>query len=298
MTRISNFLASRASIIFAAAILALLGAFPFATGIPSAHAQDTNIAQLRVIHTVFDAPAVDIYLNGNKAVSGLAYKDIGPRVALPSGNYSVKVTPAGKTDSIIATDITLESGKSYSFVAIGRFADLGARVLEDNLSPLASGQTRLRLVHASPDTPAVDVAIKDGGVLYPNLGLGEASNYFPLAAAPVNVEVRPAGTTTVALSVPSLVLKSETSYTVYVVGLSSGSPGLSTLMVADSVTSSSVSQVLPATGTSSGSTLNSTLPKTGVGDLPPVSAILALLAAICLLAGVTIRVNRYNRSRR
>lgn len=277
------------------AFAAIMGGF---SSSPAVHAQPAAAsAQLRVVHTVFDAPAVDVYMNGSKALSGLAYKEIAPRVALAAGDYDFKVTPAGKTNTLIESKVSLESGKSYTFLALGRMADMTGKVLVDDLSPLASGQSRVRLVHASPDTPAVDVAVKDGSVLYPNLGLGESSNYFTLPASPLSVEVRPAGTTTVALSVPSLSLSANTAYTVYVVGLSSGSPGLSTLVESDSV--ASTNQPTQATTNNTQIQVNtqpaSTLPTTGEPQnswyTSSVALLLAsLLAACAIAAGSAIRI--------
>lgn len=282
------------------AIMGLLGTLPLMLGASSVSAQSIVSAQFRVVHTVFDAPAVDVYLNGNKAAGGIAFKDIGPRVAVYPGSYTVRVTPAGKSNSLIDSTLNLEAGKSYSFVALGRMADLTTRVLQDDLSPLEPGQTRLRLMHTSPDTPTVDAAIKDGSVLYPNLGLGEVSNYFPLSSGPINVEVRPAGTTVVALSVPSLTLQAGTAYTAYVVGLSGGSPGLSTLVEADPV-AARISEVLPLTGPAAVSSAPaSPLPKTGAagngsGRLPTAYFALALLATISMVAGASILVKLHNR---
>ncbi len=71
-----------------------------------ARAQDTTPAagteaMIRVVHASPDAPAVDIYVNGSKALSNLAFKEVSPWTPLPGGSYDVKVTAAGQTEGVI-----------------------------------------------------------------------------------------------------------------------------------------------------------------------------------------------------
>src|SRR5689334_13893628 len=226
---------NRAAVAMMVAAGSLLGVFGLAGGAPAASAQ-TAEAHVRVIHASPDAPAVDVYVNGGKAISNLAFKGVSDWTALPAGSYDVKVTAAGQTAGVIEAKLPLEGGKYYSVVAVGKLANITARVFEDDLSDLG-GKARLRVVHASPDTPAVDVAAKGGSVLVSNLAFPNASDYLTLDPMTVDVEVRPAGTTTVALAVPGLSLQAGKVYTVYAVGLLSGTPALGVLPVVDSAAS-------------------------------------------------------------
>lgn len=188
-----------------------------------------SFAQMRIIQTSIDTPAVDVYLGGRKMISNLGFKGVSALLGVPAGSQSVLVTVAGRSDKVLESNVNLQSGKTYSVVALGRRAELTAKVLEDDLSTLGPGKARLRVVHTSPDTPAVDVAVKGGSVLFPNLGLGDVSNYLTLDATTVDVELRPAGTTVVALSVPNLHLESGRVYSAYGVGSLKGAPPLSVL---------------------------------------------------------------------
>ncbi|MBS1850619.1 MAG: DUF4397 domain-containing protein [Acidobacteria bacterium] len=55
--------------------------------------------------------------------------------------------------------------------------------------------SRLRVVHASPDAPNVDVAV-DGKTVLSNVAYETASNYLTIRSGARRVEVRPTGTTT------------------------------------------------------------------------------------------------------
>lgn len=258
-------------------------------GTPShALAKQEKGAQVRVLHTIFDAPGIDLFLNDSKAVTDLEYKGITPRIAVPAGKYTLKVVRTGDSASVFSTDLTLEAGKSYTIVVVGKWASLDAKVLEDDLSKLDAGKTRVRLMHTSTDTPAVDVALQGGQILVPNLGFAEVSDYLTVDAATITVELRPAGSTTVALTVPNVKLEQGTVYTVAVVGTSAGTPGLAPVVVADKV---SIAEALPATG-GPGAVLSppDTVPVTGVGTPPlEVLAVSFLLAAALITYGFMLR---------
>ncbi|MDR5837115.1 DUF4397 domain-containing protein [Caballeronia sp. LZ034LL] len=67
-----------------------------------------------------------------------------------------------------------------------------------------SGSTHLRILHASPDAPNVDVYI-DNGLVLANVPYPTASNYLTIVAGAHNIKINAAGTSTTVISVsPSL----------------------------------------------------------------------------------------------
>jgi hypothetical protein len=160
----------------------------------------------------------------------------------------------------------------------------------DDLSALDAGKARLRVIHASPDAPAVDVAAKGGAVLVPNLAFPNASDYLTVDAMTVDVEVRAAGTNTVALEVPGLNLEAGKVYTVYAVGLLSGTPALGVLPVVDSAAQSAV---LPAGGPPA----DLGMPATGAGEdiFALTTLALGLVALAGIASGVMVRARARNR---
>ncbi len=82
-------------------------------------------------------------------------------------------------------------------------------------------------MHASPDAPSVDIAVADGGpVLFSDIAFKEIGDYLPVDAGTYDLEVRVAGTQTVALSLPDVMLEAGTVYTVFAMGLAAGDPAL------------------------------------------------------------------------
>lgn len=176
-----------------------------------------NDVRLRVAHLSPDAPAVDILVNGDVVLSGVQYKDISEYLDLASGEYRIQVTPAGNNSvSVIDATVMLESGYVYTVAATGFVADIQPWVLTDGLATTSGA--RVRPAHASPDAPAVDLALKDGPVLVSGLSFRETGPYLDVDPGVYDLEVRLAGTNTVVLSIDDVDLAAGTTSTAFVVG--------------------------------------------------------------------------------
>jgi hypothetical protein len=228
-------------------------------------------ARVRVVHASPDAPAVDVWVNDSVAFSNAPFKGITTYAPLDTGTYNVKVVPTGATEPVVINaDLTLEA-KDYTVVAVGKLADIEPLVLVDNNSLPAEGKAHVRFVHASPDAPAVDIAVKGGPVLFSNVAFKGVGDYLPVDAGTYDLEVRLAGTDTVALAVPGLSLQNQTVYTVFAMGLAGGDPALTAVPSVDAQPSS-------------------TLPQTGGINLAVLLAPLALaVGAVLLLGGIVLR---------
>jgi hypothetical protein len=188
-------------------------------------------AQVRVAHLSPDAPAVDVYVNGSRAVNGAAFKDVTGYLPVPAGSVNIRVTPAGATSpAVIDATVSLNAGGNYTVAATGLLAAIQPLVLEDDRG--TTSQAKVRFVHASPDAPAVDIAVTGGPVLFANVPFRQATAYPQVPPSSYDLEARPAGSTTVALQVDDVPLRASTNYTIFAVGLlSNGS--LSALAVVD-----------------------------------------------------------------
>ena len=219
-----------------AALFAVLATVAISSG--PADAQAGN-ARLRVLHASPDAPNVDVYLDGAEAVNNLAFNAITDYVSVPAGSHAVKVFPASAngtgTPVIDVPSLTLDAGKDYTVAAVGTVAVIEPSVLADDNAAPAAGKAHLRVVHASPDAPNVDIFADGAGVIISDLPFKEASNYLPLNAGSYNLEVRPAGSTTAVLNLPGIQLEAGKVYTAFAVGLADGQPALSVKLTTDAV---------------------------------------------------------------
>lgn len=178
-------------------------------------------ACVNVLHLSPDAPAVDIWINGEKAIENLAFAAMSGWVALPAGEHQVTVTPhgMGADAAVIDAAVTLEAGAAYEIAATGLVAEIAPAVFQVNVVELMDGNARIRVIHTSPDAPGVDIALKGGDVLITNLEFPAASDYLEVPAGTYDLEVRLTGTETVALPLDGVELLDGGVYNVFAIGL-------------------------------------------------------------------------------
>lgn len=185
-----------------------------------ASAQDGDTAQLRVAHLSPDAPNVDVRVDGDIVLDDVPYKTVSDYLEIAAGEHRIQVTPTGgSVPIVIDTNVILNPDGAYTVAATGLLGqdDLRPIVLQDDQST-AANQAKVRVVHASPDAPAVDVAVADGPVLFSSVSFRNESGYATVDPATYDLQVRPAGTQDVALTVSGVTLEAGTNYTVFAVG--------------------------------------------------------------------------------
>ena len=181
---------------------------------------DDHATLVRVAHLSPDAPAVDVWVDEGVVLSDVPYKTISGYLELPSGSHRIQVTPAGETSPVVI-DATVEfdSDTAYTVAATGFLGkdDLQPLVLTDDRFT-ALETAKIRVVHTSPDAPAVDIGPNDGSVVFGDLYFRDSSMYAQLPAGSYDLEVRVAGTMDVALALPGVELEKGTNYSVFAVG--------------------------------------------------------------------------------
>jgi len=177
--------------------------------------------RVRVVHAIPDGLPVDIFASDIKIVSGLAYKaDTGYVQAVP-GTFNVRVTPSGGTGTAFGpAPVTLVTGTDYTVVAGGTVAGKNVQplILTDDKRAARVGFARMRVVHAAPDAPAVDLLLNDR-LAIANLGFGKATDvYMELAAGTYQAKVAATGTTAPVLGPLPLRLDAGKTYTLLALG--------------------------------------------------------------------------------
>lgn len=194
---------------------------------------DMNISYVRVLNASPDAPAVDIYINGGLIFKNIKFKDFTEYVQLSMGQYKMEVYPVGQMDKpVLAQNIQVPQKQVITIAATGNFEDLQLiPYIEGDADGLAMNQSRVRLIHLSPDAPEVDVLI-NGQIVFNNIGFMDATDYIKVVSGTYNIVVNLAGTNDTILTF-SLQLNSQKVYNVYVVG---NPPNLSEIQSLDGST--------------------------------------------------------------
>ena len=140
---------------------------------------DKATSKVRVMHLSRNAPNVDVYANGAKVVTNLAYAAGTPTLTVPSGAYDFAVTATGASISsavINARGVKLLPGKAYTVAAYADLANITAAVLEDDMAGINSAtDIRLNVIHVAPTVTRGDLyAVLATGKLRlaPDIGFG------------------------------------------------------------------------------------------------------------------------------
>jgi hypothetical protein len=116
-------------------------------------------AALRAVHASPDAPAVDVLVNDKVVLKNVSYRDASRFLHTPAGKTNVKVNVAGTATTVIGADLDLMAKTAYTVLAVNKVAAIEPLVIADDGMKADKRKTKVRVVHASPDIPAVDVYV-------------------------------------------------------------------------------------------------------------------------------------------
>ncbi|WP_265112496.1 DUF4397 domain-containing protein [Halosolutus halophilus] len=174
---------------------------------------DTPGAAVRVAHFSPDAPNVDVYVDGNRVLADVAYGDVSPYLEIEPGTYRIKITASGDPGTVAFDGDVAFGAAFYTVAAIG---ELGSGTFQPAVL-LDAGSALVRLVHAAPDAPAVDVYADDQPV-FEDVEFTDSSDYVPVPAGAYTVTVRPAGDPDTIVASFDVTLERGTAYTAYAIG--------------------------------------------------------------------------------
>lgn len=194
-------------------ILAVLSALLIAA---CGGSNNSQIAQLRVLHASPDAPSVDVYVDSVKVLSNVPYPTLSSYLPLSAGTHQIKVNAAGTNTTVINVSPTLAANTAYTAIAANFLANIEALLATDETTPPPTGSARLRVIHASPDAGPVDI-LANGQVVLSNVPFGTISNYLTLPGGTYAIQVNVAGTTTTAIAA-TVSLTAGTNYSAVAIG--------------------------------------------------------------------------------
>ncbi|MEQ8858910.1 MAG: DUF4397 domain-containing protein [Pseudomonadales bacterium] len=220
--------------VVAAGDVASIGPIVLTDAAPDVAATDVR---LRVLHAASNAPTVEVYVTapGDPLAVPLGTFSFGETltpdaVVVPAGTYQIRVAVPGTPSTVVYDTgaIDLPGGADLLVAAVANTATGGSPI-----SLIASTGTAVlefldigtpsdvRVVHASPNAPNVDVIANNDPVNRPvvDLPFGDATDYLSLAPGAINVKVVETGTDAPAVIDADLSLTQGVAYSVYAVDL-------------------------------------------------------------------------------
>ncbi|NIZ92776.1 DUF4397 domain-containing protein [Kineococcus rubinsiae] len=188
--------ASLAAAVLAAVLLVLLTA----TGARAATVPGD--AWVRAGHLVPGLQAMDVTATpagGGATVElalGAGYGDVAPYQRLAPGTYTAEVRPAGAARTsapVLSSTFTADAGKAYTLAGLGSLQAPRLATLQDDLTPPAAGQVRVRVLPAASAAPAVTVTARNGPVIADGAAFGQPTAYASVPAGQWVLETAAAG---------------------------------------------------------------------------------------------------------
>lgn len=213
---------------------ALAGATLFATG-----CGDSGSTQLRVLHASPDAPNIDVLYDGTPLLTNAAYTDSSAYLKVKAGTRRIEVRATGATVDVIDAKPDFSANRFYTVIAGNNLASITALVFLDDFSSPASGQAKVRFIHAAPGISSVDIYVGapgSGTVGTPavtNITYQGATGYLSFPAGSYQAYITPTGSKIITVDTGVLTLGSEQVRTVVAIGDPTVGKPLSALVLSD-----------------------------------------------------------------
>lgn len=181
-----------------------------------------SVAYVSLYNMSPDAPPLGIRVDNNRInFNPFDYTDHTGYLRFFTGDRELLFTPFNASNTLLQTTISLEEDMLYSVFVTGTADDLQALVTEDDIPEAEVDNAVVRLVHLSPDAPAVDLSTTtaDGDdPLFSDVSYREASEFIEIPAGSTSFDITAAGGDEVIASVSSINFLPERVYTLVIRG--------------------------------------------------------------------------------
>jgi hypothetical protein len=192
----------------------------------STNETDDGTAQLRIVHAVPDAQAVDVQVDGETVLENATFGTASDYLSVDTGDRQLTITDANDSEQVYYNEtLPLQPG-TYTIAAAGEASEDGAEpftpvILLDEAVEPADDEALVRLAHLAPDAPAVDVTVAESGeTLFENATFANSTDYQSVPAGDYALEVRAADAANDSdpVATVNVTLDNATAYTAFAVG--------------------------------------------------------------------------------
>jgi hypothetical protein len=203
---------------------------------PSTPISPLGSVRATVVHAAPNAPTVDVYVTAPTANLSVTPKlgtfsfggQLGP-ATIPPGTYRIRVTPQNQPNTVVfdSGSVTLNVSDDLFIAAVQNTGPGTSPIGLVTANSAGSGQildaatpAQLRVIHASPDAPAVDVVVNNNcaAPVLRNVPFPAFSSYLSVPPATYNVKVTAAGNCGAVVIDANLTLDAGKQYSVYATG--------------------------------------------------------------------------------
>ena len=155
-------------------------------------------AWIRLAHLSPTTPPMDVYVapaaGGEESVvlPHIGYGAVSGYVDLPPGTYVFPWRAAGSpaTDpGLLTLSAELEAGAAYTVAGVGQGGEVRSVLINDDLTPPAQDEVRVRFINADSSSGPVDLALVGGPVLVDDADFATVTEYGSIPSGTQTIEV-------------------------------------------------------------------------------------------------------------
>jgi len=205
-------------------------------------------AKMRTIHLTPKADAADVYVNNTLVQTDLEYRDVGGYTDVKPGLVDFQLVPAKKgCPPWIDCRLKIYCDQYVTVAAMGTTeGDMHSVMYNDDVET-DFGKAKLRIIHASPDAPSLDILMtpmdRNGSSQedrcnptepqYKNLCFKDASTYETFEPGNYEFRANISLSCRSVLTIPRMTLCPGVNYTIFIIGLTRNNT-LTSMMSIDS----------------------------------------------------------------
>lgn len=173
---------------------------------------------VRVLHASPNAPEVDVYIDDKLAIENLSFTNFSDYSYLKEGVHTIKVTPTNDSSTVVINKVVdVPNDKIFTIAAVGNLDNIDLLLIEDDVNEVPSTkESTVRVVHLSPDAPAVDIIANDN-TIFEDVNFKENTDYIKVPAGMYDIKLALSENKDPVLS-SKVNLKANRIYTIYAVG--------------------------------------------------------------------------------
>jgi hypothetical protein len=142
----------------------------------------------------------DVFVENDPVATNISYRDVTGYLPVEPDNtdYEFEVELNASGDEVFDTDAPLEQGMDYTIVLAARLSERNQVAFEpvllrDDYERPDRDSAAVRIVHVSPDTPALDVTLAGANrTLADNVTFRDGAAYVTIPEGRSTLELRPA----------------------------------------------------------------------------------------------------------
>lgn len=187
----------------------------------------STLANVMVVNASPGSTGLDFYIdNSLQNGSGIAYGTNSGYLQSTTGMKNLRLNKANTAVNLIDRDEDFDLNGSYTLLTLDTVSSIESMLLNDDLSEPVLGKSHIRFVHASHNSPAIDIVnLADTSVVFANIGFRQYAAFTPVDAGTYALGYRLLGDSNIASLPTPVTLSNQGIYTIVASGFNTDTSG-------------------------------------------------------------------------